>query len=672
MDKKKAKTEIDKLREDLAYHNWRYYALDDPEISDAGYDEMMRRLADLEKKFPEFDSPDSPTRRVGAPPLEEFRQVEHRAPMLSLANAMNSDEMKEFDGRVKRFLSLPPGSVIEYVAEPKFDGLGVELVYKDGRFAVGSTRGDGMRGEDVTVNLKTIKSIPLKLRGEKRDVPRRLEVRGEVYMNIKDFEALNRKREKSGDPLFANPRNAAAGSLRQLDSSITAGRRLEIFIHSFGVIEGMSFKSQWEFLDRLPAWGLRVNKQIRKCRGIDEALDYWAEMREKRDKLSYEIDGVVIKVDDFALQQKLGTVSRSPRWAIAYKFPPSQETTKVIDITAQVGRTGALTPVAIMEPVRIGGVEVERATLHNQDEVDRKDVRVGDTVVVQRAGDVIPEVVKVITSKRPAGTKHYKLPSKCPVCGAAVVRLEGEAASRCTGISCPAQIKEHILHFASRRAMDIDGVGEKLVDQLVDSGKIRSVADVYFLGKEDLLSLERMAEKSASNILRAIDRSRRTTLDRFILALGIRHVGEHIAKVLAGEFGSIEKIRDAGEDELKRVKEIGPEIAQSIKTFFSERKNTAVIERLKEGGVSWKAPSKSGGRLAGKTFVFTGAMEKYGREDASRLVEEEGGRVSSSVSKKTDYVVAGSDPGSKYDKAKEMGVAILNESQFLKLIGERG
>lgn len=670
MNRETAQKEVVRLRKELEHHNWRYYVLDDPEISDARYDELMRRLMELEEKFPALRTPDSPSRRVGAPPLEEFAQVEHGLPMLSLANAMGVDETREFDRKVKRFLDMPEQSTIDYVAEPKFDGLGVELVYEDGVFSVGSTRGDGVRGEDVTVNLRTIRSIPLRLREEGAHVPRRLEVRGEVYMDLRDFEALNREREKNGEPPFANPRNAAAGSLRQLDSSITARRPLDIFLYAPGRVKGWKCGSQWEFLHQLPRWGLRTNGHVRRCSGIEEAIAYGDELRGMREKLSYEIDGMVIKVNDYSLQEKLGTVSRSPRWAIARKFPPRQETTRVTEIIAQVGRTGALTPVAIMEPVRIGGVEVRRATLHNQDEVARKDVRVGDTVVVQRAGDVIPEVVKVIPGRRPPGTKPYALPSRCPVCGAEVLRLEGEAVARCTGISCPAQLKEHVRHFASRRAMDIDGLGDSLIDQLVDSGTVKSVADLYSLTREDLLSLERMADKSSSNILEAIDRSRRTTLERLIFALGIRHVGEHVAKVLARAFGSVEKIGKAGEEGLRSIREIGPQIAQSIGAFFSQRANTAVLEKLRKCGVRWKATAAAGGRFAGKTFVFTGALEKFTREDAQRLVEEEGGRASSSVSKNTDYVVAGADPGSKCEKAKKLGVAILSEDRFLKLMGK--
>jgi DNA ligase (NAD+) len=667
MDREKARREIDALRGEIERHNWRYYVLDDPEISDARYDGLMRRLVDLEKQFPEFRTPASPTQRVGAAPLDEFGQVKHRSPMLSLDNSMSEDETREFDRKVKRFLKLPEGERIEYVAEPKFDGLGIELVYEEGRFVVGSTRGDGVTGEDVTANLKTIRALPLKLRGA--DIPRRLEVRGEVYMDVRNFEALNREREKKEEPLFANPRNAAAGSIRQLDPSITAGRPLNVFLYAPGIVEGWGFENQWDFLQQLPEWGLRVNRHIRKCLGIEDAIGYCKEMSDIREKLPYEIDGVVIKVNSFALQERLGIISRSPRWAIAHKFPPKQETTRILDIVAQVGRTGALTPVALMEPVRIGGVEVKRATLHNQDEVDRKDVRVGDTVVVQRAGDVIPEVVKVIAGKRPPRTKRYVLPTRCPVCGADVVRLEGEAAARCTGISCPAQLREHIQHFSSRRAMDIDGLGEKLVGQLVDTGVVKSIADLYFLTKEDVLRLERMAEKSASNLLEAIGKSRETTLDRLIYALGIRHVGEHVAKVLAGAFGSMERLQNAGEDELLAIREVGPEIAQSIRTFFGQRANVEAIERLFKGGVKYSHLKKrEKGALAGKSFVFTGTLENLSREEAKKLVEDLGARASGSVSGKTDYVVAGADPGSKYEKAKKLGVRVLTEGEFIRLI----
>ena len=669
MDKGKAGREIEKLCEEIERHNWRYYVLDDPEISDAQYDKLMRRLVALEDSFPKLVKPGSPTQRVGAPPSGEFVRVKHALPMLSLNNAMSEEETREFDRRVKRFLKIAERERIEYVAEPKFDGVGVELVYENGEFIVGSTRGDGFTGEDVSNNLKTIRSIPLRLREEQGKVPAKLEVRGEVYMAIADFEKLNRERERKGEPLFANPRNAAAGSLRQLVPSITAGRRLHIFLYAPGEIEGWEIKSQWEFLKQLPKWGLRVNNRVKKCGDIDEVVEFCAGMEKLRERLPYEIDGVVIKVNDMALQDRLGMISRSPRWAIAYKFPPKQETTRILDIVAQVGRTGALTPVAVMKPVRVGGVEVRRATLHNQDEIDRKDVRVGDTVVIQRAGDVIPEVVKVIGSKRPRGTKRYRLPSKCPVCGAEVVRLEGESVARCTGLSCPAQLKENIRHFASRRAMDIDGLGVKIIDQFVDRGMLRSIADIYYLTKQNILNCERMAEKSAVNLMKAIDKSRNTTLDRLIYGLGIRHVGEHLARVLAGEFGSFERLERAGEEELSGIREVGPRIAKSLTTFFGQKDNLDVIRKLFAGGLRYeKMRKKKKGRFAGKTFVFTGALGNYTRDEAERLVENEGARASTVVSKKTDYVVAGSDPGSKYDKAKKLGVKILTEKEFVKLV----
>ncbi len=670
MDKARARREIERLTREIEHHNWRYYVLDDPEISDARYDSLMRDLASLEAGFPDLRSPDSPTQRVGAAPREEFTPVRHGVPMLSLGNAIDDEEALEFDRRIKRFLGMPPGERIDYVAEPKFDGLSVELVYEDGVFAGGSTRGDGVTGEDVTANLRTIHGLPLRLRGDEAAPPRRLEARGEVYMDLADFNRLNRERENAGEPPFANPRNAAAGSLRQLDPGVTASRPLKIFLYAPGRIDGWRPGGQWEFLQRLPLWGLRVDRHARRCSGIEEAIARHREMQALRDSLPYEIDGVVIKVDSYALQRELGEVSRSPRWAIAYKFPPRRETTRVIEIVAQVGRTGVLTPVAVMEPVRVGGVEVRRATLHNQDEVDRKDVRVGDTVLIQRAGDVIPEIVKVIEEKRPPGAKRYLLPRRCPVCGAVVERPAGEAAARCTGISCPAQLEEKIRHFASRKAMDIDGLGAKLVSRLVSTGTVRSVADLYFLAPGDLLSIERMAEKSASNIIAAIDKSRRTTLDRLIYALGIRHVGVHVARVIAQAFGSLEKIRGAGVEELGAVMGIGPRIAGSVATFFSQRSNTEVIERLRDGGVEWGGAAAAGapGRFAGMVFVFTGTLEKFTRGEAERLVVKEGGRTSGSVSSKTSCVVAGADPGSKIEKAKALGVKIVTEAEFVEML----
>jgi len=556
------------------------------------------------------------------------------------------------------------------VAEPKLDGVAVELIYEGGEFVVGSTRGDGFTGEDVTQNARTIKTVPLHLIERESPPPQRLEVRGEVYMELRDFQALNREREEGGEPLFANPRNAAAGSLRQLDSSITAQRPLTIFCYGIGEVEGREFASQWEVLQTLPQWGLRVNPLVRRCKDIQEAVAYYTEINELREAQPYEMDGVVIKVDDFTLQRRLGEVSRSPRWAVAYKFPPKEATTRIIDIKAQVGRTGALTPVALMEPVRIGGVEVKRATLHNQDEIDNKDIRIGDTVVVRRAGDVIPEVVKVVTSKRTGAEKRFNMPSTCPVCGSAVVRFPGEAAHRCVGISCPAQVKGRIRHFASKRAMDVDGLGVKLIDQLVAKGLVKDIADLYALTQDDYAALERMAEKSAGNIIEALERSKHPSLARFIYALGIRHVGEHIAQVLARNLSSLDAIAHATEEELTAIPEIGPEVAQSVTSFFRDKGNQGELKRLQRAGVKIAAPSaRKEEPLKGKTFLFTGALEGMTRDEAKDLVLTRGGEISSSAGKGVDYVVKGKEPGSKYAKARELGLTIIDEEEFKRLVG---
>ena len=548
------KKRVEKLQEEIEYHNYRYYVLDQPEIPDAQYDRLMRELEKIEEEYPELRSPNSPTQRVGAPPLEEFEIVRHSIPMLSLANAFDESEARDFDKRVKKFLGS--SSDTPYVAEPKLDGLAVELVYERGQFVVGSTRGDGVNGENITQNLRTIKTIPLQLIRKEIPVPERLEVRGEVIMQLNKFKSLNRKREEMGEPPFANPRNAAAGSVRQLDSKITAERPLEIYCYGLGEIRGRTFKTHWEILQTFPKWGLRTNPHIQKCQNIDEVLEYYHEMNEKREKLPYEIDGIVIKVDRLDLQTRLGEISRSPRWALAFKFQPKQETTKILDIVVQVGRTGALTPVAVMEPVQVGGVEVSRATLHNQDEIDKKDVRIGDTVIIQRAGDVIPEVVQVITSKRTGSEKKFKMPSKCPVCGAEVVREE--AIHRCIGLDCSAQLKGRIKHFASKRAMDIDGLGVKLIDQLVEKGLVKDVADIYYIKKDQLIALERMADKSAQNIIDAIEESKTKPLSKFLYALGIRHVGETTAEDLARSFSRLDDFFNLSEEDLMEVEGIGP------------------------------------------------------------------------------------------------------------------
>jgi DNA ligase (NAD+) len=658
---------VKQLREAMEYHNYRYYVLDNPEISDAEYDQMMRELEKLEADYPEFYDPNSPTQRVGAPPLEEFETVTHTIPMLSLANGQNEIEVREFDQRLRRFLGMDGD--IPYVAEPKLDGLAVELVYERGNFVIGSTRGDGVNGENITQNLRTIKAIPLSLIRKEVTVPERLEVRGEAYMEIKGFKELNKKREALGEPLFANPRNAAAGSLRQLDPGITASRPLNIFFYGLGEVVGYAFETHWQFLSTLPHWGLRVNPLARQCRNIDEAIAYHDEISQEREALHYEIDGVVIKVDDLDLQSRLGVISRNPRWALAYKFRPKQETTKVLDIIPQVGRTGAVTPVAVLEPVRVGGIEISRATLHNQDEIDKKDVRIGDAVIVQRAGDVIPEVVKVVESKRIGGERKYRIPDRCPVCGADVVRLENEAVHRCIGLSCPAQLKGRIKHFASKRAMDIDGLGDKLVAQLVGKGMVKVVSDLYRLSKEDLVALDRMADKSAQNILNAIEGSKKKPLAKFIYALGVRHVGEHLSEVLAKELKSLNNFFRVTEEELLSIREVGPELAQSVVRFFTDQRNREVMEKLQEAGLAIVEPGVDEmAKLEGLTFVFTGALDSFTRDEARDLVESLGGRTALTVSKKVDYVVAGSDPGSKYERARDLGITVLTEDQFREMV----
>jgi len=669
MKRDEAKARIEKLKEEMNEANYFYYVLDSPRISDAAYDRLMRELQKLEGEFPDLVTPDSPTQRVGTAPLEEFTTVTHSIPMLSLNNAFEEEEVREFDRRIKRFLKVDKD--IEYVIEPKLDGLAVELVYVEGKLTVGSTRGDGVNGEDITQNLKTIHAIPLKL--VKKDIktaPRNLEVRGEVYIGKKEFKELNRKREESGEPLFANPRNAAAGSCRQLDSRITAQRSLSIFCYGIGVIEGWEFTTHWDILQTLRRWGFKVNQESKLCRSINEVMKEYTRIKKKREELPYEIDGTVIKVNQIDLQDKLGQISRSPRWALAYKFEAHQETTMIEDIIVQVGRTGTLTPVAIMKPVRVGGVEVSRATLHNQNEIDKKDIRVGDTVVVQRAGDVIPEVVMVIKEKRTGREKKFIMPDRCPVCGSEVIREEGEAAHRCIGMRCPAKLKESIKHFASKRAMDIEGLGDKLVEQLVDKGLIKDVADLYSLSRDDLASLERMADKSAQNIIDALDKSKSAGLERVLYAVGIRHVGEHLAKVLVDNLGSMEHLINATEEDLTEVKEIGPEVAQSICKFFRQKGNLQVIDRLEKAGVNLRYVTSGKKRdLEGKTFVFTGALKSFTRDESERLVEERGGKASRSVSKNTDYVVAGESAGSKLDKARELNVVVLSEEEFREMLG---
>lgn len=671
MDSPASRKRIAELRQIIEYHNRRYYQLDDPEIADAEYDLLMRELQELEGRYPDEDISSSPTQRVGAAPLEKFRSVSHLTPMLSLSNAFSDTEMLEFDERVKKQLSS--ADPITYVAEPKIDGIAVNLLYENGSLTLGSTRGDGTSGEDITLNIRTIRSVPLAVRSDAaRPAPGRFEVRGEVYLEKEAFRRLNERRTEDGEAAFANPRNAAAGSLRQLDSTVTARRPLDIFCYGMGFAEAPDMKSHWETLHALKLWGFRTNPLSAQLRGINECLDFYRQLASRREDLSYEIDGMVIKVDRLDLQQKLGAVSRSPRWAVACKFAAVQETTVVERIDVQVGRTGVLTPVAAMKPVRVGGVTVSRATLHNLDEVIKKDVRVGDTVLIQRAGDVIPEIVRVIVEKRTGEEKAFAMPAVCPECGSDVVRLEGEVAHRCIGLSCPAQIKRNISHFAARDGMDIEGLGEKLSSALVDNGLIRDPSDLYYLSKDDLISIERMGSKSAGNLLASIEKSKTPPMAKFIFALGIRHVGEHLAKVIASRYKDLDEFLHAGHDDLLALDDVGPEVAGSIMRFIENPANKKVMEKLKDAGIrpvstASAAPSAFGSMLSGKIFVFTGTLSKLTRDEAKVIVESLGGKISESVSKKTDYLVLGESPGSKYRKARELGIRVIDEDAFLSL-----
>jgi len=658
---------LKELRNLINYHDYRYYVLDSPEISDAEYDELMKELISIEEAHPELVTPDSPTQRVGAPPAEGFLPVRHRSRMLSLGDAFSFDELSAFFERVGRAL---PGEEVDYVCELKIDGTAISLNYEDGLLMRGATRGDGETGEDITSNIKTIRSIPLRLQLKKP--PAFMEVRGEAYFSKEQFEEINKERSKEGLSLFANPRNAAAGSLRQLDPSITARRELDSIFYSLGYVSGISFGTHWEVLQFLKKAGFKISEYAERAGDSQKVFDFCSRWQERRDTLPYEIDGGVVKVNSLDQQARLGATSKSPRWAIAYKFPAEQKTTKVVDITVNVGRTGAVTPVAILEPVRVAGSTVSRATLHNEDEMRRKDVRIGDTVIVQKAGDVIPEVVAPVTSKRTGAERVYRMPKKCPVCGADVVRPPDEAVARCTGIACPAQIFERILHWASRGAMDIDGLGPAVVSQLLQKGMIEDVADLYYLTKEDLLEIEHFADKAAENLLNAIEVSRNRPLSKLLFGLGVRHVGSHVASVLAKHYPSMENLKGASYDDLVMTKEVGPRIAESVVAFFKQNRNLRVLDKLKQAGARMKEAHKAEvpQKLARLTFVLTGTLTRFTREQAKEIIEGLGGEVSSSVSRRTDYVVAGENPGSKYDKARELGVKILNEEEFVRLIGE--
>ena len=662
------RTKIDNLRSELNDHNYRYYVLDDPVISDAEYDRLLRELQSLEDTHPELITDDSPTQRVGALPLEGFGNIEHRIPMQSLANAMDSDELLAFHDRLIRRLGKE--QAIEYIAEPKLDGLAVELVYENGQFVNGSTRGDGTTGEDITQNLKTIRAIPLAVRVETQSAPALLEVRGEVFISKDDFKKLNKQQEENDKPVFANPRNAAAGSLRQLDSGITATRPLSIFCYQAGVVEGTTFETHSEFLAALQNWGFPVNPEIKILNGIEEAITFHSNLKSHRNSLPYEIDGSVIKVNNYALREELGVRSRSPRWAIAGKFKAQQETTVIEDIVLSVGRTGAVTPVAKLQPVKVGGVVVSNVTLHNQDEIDRKDIRVGDTVLIQRAGDVIPQVVKVIKEKRPSNTSPFKMTNTCPECDHDVYRPEDEVVARCQNLSCPAQVKRRIEHFVSKNAMDIDGVGEKLIDQLVEKNLVKSVDDLYHLTLDQLSELERMAEKSAKNTISAIDNSKSTTFYRFVHALGIRNVGEHVAKVLEKSFtGNIEIFMKTNAEVLEDIDEVGPIVAETIVKFWADETNINIVNNCFKLGISLELVKNETEQIfMGKTFVFTGSLQSITRKEGKEIIEARGGRAAGSVSAKTDYIVAGENAGFKLKKAEKLGIPVLTESEFMDLI----
>lgn len=662
--------EIEKLVKDLNYHNYRYHVLDSPEIPDAEYDRLFRRLKDLEETY-HFVLPDSPTQRVGAPVLERFDKVKHSEPMLSLDNAFTYDEVREFDKRIKKLLGS--NDEIEYTVEPKYDGLAMELSYRHGLLYRASTRGDGYEGEDVTQNIRTIRSVPLKIEG--KHIPDEIDIRGEVYMDLDEFERLNNEREKREEPFFANPRNAAAGSIRQLDPSVTVSRKLFLACYGTGAMKGIRFRSQSEFIEWLREARFPTPAKVQLVKGVEKVIDAIRTIEEGRNSFRFETDGAVVKVNDYALQQKLGVKTREPRWAIAYKFEAHQGITKILDIQGSVGRTGVITPFAIFDPVGIGGVTVSRSTLHNWDEIERKDIRIGDTAIVERAGDVIPHVVAVFKEKRTGRERSFPVPEKCPACGSQVVKEEGEVAVRCVSLHCPAQIQEKIIHFAARGGMDIEGLGEKNVELLYSRGLITHFEDIYRLKKEDLLELPRFAEKSAQNLIRAIERSKRAALSKFLFAIGILHVGEYAAKLLAKNFRKIEDLYHVKPERLLRIKQMGEKITASVSTFFSDEKNIGTLESLKSLGLKITNPDsviEKNGKLPleGLTLVITGSLPRP-RKEVEELIEDNGGHVSSAVSANTGYLVAGDEPGSKLQKAKTLGVRVITYEMLLKILDER-
>jgi DNA ligase (NAD+) len=653
------------LRREIAFHNHRYYVLDDPVVSDAEYDRMMRELVEIEETHPELATADSPTQKIGAEPQKGFKVIQRDIPMLSLENAMSQEEFVEWTKRLER--EVGEEGTKELVCEPKIDGVAVELVYEDAVLVQGATRGDGVNGEVITANIKTVRSIPLRLLGEA--TPRHVNVRGEVYMDKADFLQLNKAQEEAGEKIYANPRNLTAGSLKQLDPRVTAARPLKFVCYGLGSADPPAAESQWEFLQVARNWGLPVSNLSRPCGRIDDVIAYYDEMAVKRDDIPFEIDGVVVKVSRFELQEKAGVRARSPRWAVAWKFPSREERTRILAIDVQVGRTGAITPVARLEPVAVGGVTVSNATLHNEDEVKKKGVMIGDWVFIRRAGDVIPEVVAPITDLRTGKEKPFKMPDKCPVCGTPLVRPEGEAVTRCPNIECDAQVKERIRHFASREAMDIEGLGEKLIVQLVDAGLIRKPADIYVLRTDDLIPLDRMAAKSAENVIAAIEASKRTTLPRLIHALGIRNVGTTVAEILADEFGSIERLMEAGQDEIADVYGVGPVIAREIALYFGDRNNREMVEKLLGVGVTYeRTPPARSSEFSGEVFVFTGTLSGMTREDAEAEVKRRGGKTVKSVSSKTTCVVAGEKAGSKLARAQKLGIRVVSEEEFLDML----